>query len=258
MDLKNITLSICDLCRGVGDFMKKQSLIFKEEQIEVKGLHDFVSYVDKTSEQMIIKHLKELLPEAGFIAEESGESLAERYNWIIDPLDGTTNYLHHIPMYAISIALKEYDEVILGVVYEVGHDECFYSWKGERCFLNDKEIHVSMKRELGDSFVATGFPYIDFTKLDKYIKVLREMMIETVGVRRIGTAATDLAYVAAGRFEVFFEYALKPWDVAAGSFLVKQAGGVVTTFDGGDNYIFGREIVAGNQWIHGKLTQILS
>ncbi len=258
MELSDICLSVCTLCKEVGRFLREQSHQLQASQIETKGLHDLVSYVDKTSEQMIIKRLKELLPEAGFIAEESGNDMAETYNWIIDPLDGTTNYVHHLPMFAISIALQKRDSVVLGVVYEVNNDECFYSWKGGKAYLNDNEIHVSEESDLDNSLIATGFPIHDFSKLDGYMMVLETLIRDTLGVRRCGSAATDLAYVACGRYEGFFEYGLSPWDVAAGQFLVKQAGGKVSAWDGSPNYVFGREIVAGNMKTHGVLSSRLA
>jgi myo-inositol-1(or 4)-monophosphatase len=220
---------------------------FSTSQIEIKGKNDFVSYVDKTSEKLIVEGLEKLLPEAGFIAEEgTSTKKGDVYNWIIDPLDGTTNFIHGIPCFAISIALMRNQELIMGVIYEINFDECFYAWEGSKAYLNGKEISVSKIDKVSDSLIATGFPYYDYSRLNEYMELFKHFMKNTHGLRRLGSAATDLAYVACGRFEGFYEYCLQPWDVAAGAFIVKQAGGKVTDFKGEENYIFGREIVAGN------------
>jgi myo-inositol-1(or 4)-monophosphatase len=203
--------------------------------------------VDKSSEKMIVEGLAGLLPGSGFIAEEGTSSLkGEHYNWIIDPLDGTTNFIHGIPCYAISIALMRDEELVLGVIYEINLDECFYSWEGGKAYLNGGEIRVSETAKLADSLLATGFPYYDYGRMDEYLELFKHFMQNTHGLRRLGSAATDLAYVACGRFEGFYEYGLQSWDVAAGAFLVKQAGGKVSDFSGKNNFIFGKELVAGN------------
>ncbi len=247
IDLPFLTGQVCRLAIEVGAFIKQERTSFLLTSVEVKGKHDFVSHVDKTSEQKLIKSLASFLPEAGFIAEEgTSDKKGITYNWIIDPLDGTTNFIHNIPCFAISIALMENDKIILGVVYEINFDECFYAWENSKAFLNGKEIHVSDAPALSDALLATGFPYYDYDRMEEYIELFKYFMQHTHGLRRLGSAATDLAYVACGRFEGFFEYSLHPWDVAAGAFIVQQAGGKITDFGGGDNYIFGKEIVAGN------------
>jgi len=188
-----------------------------------------------------------LVPEAGFIAEEGTETLTgEQYNWIIDPLDGTTNYIHGFSPFAISIALKKDDLIVLGVVYEISLNECFYSWEGAPAYLNGEIIQVSKATSIESSLVGTGFPYRDFEQLDTYMDLLKFLCINSQGIRRPGSAATDLAYVACGRFDAFYEYGLQAWDVAAGAFLVQQAGGKVCDFKGKNNYIFGQEIIATN------------
>ena len=237
----------CDVARSSGKFMAEERKSFDVSKIETKGLHDLVSYVDKTSEKRIIAGLQKLLPESGFIAEEgTSKKHGMRFNWVIDPLDGTTNFIQGVPVYAVSIGLLDYNEMVLGVVYEVGRDECFYAWKEGGAFLNGKPIHVSARNDINDALLATGFPYNDFSKLEGYIEFLKWTMTNARGVRRLGSAATDLAYVACGRFDAFWEYDLKPWDVAAGSLIVKEAGGKVSDYSGGINYLFGKEIVATN------------
>ncbi len=244
---QQLTLATCEIARSAGKFMAEERKSFDDSKIEIKGLHDLVSYVDKASEEQIIAALQALLPESGFIAEEGTNNIkGERFNWVIDPLDGTTNYIQGLPIYAVSIGLLDYNELVLGVVYEVGHDECFYAWKNGGAYLNGNPIHVSKRGDIHDALLATGFPYSNFEQLDAYLELLKWAMTDSRGVRRLGSAATDLAYVACGRFDAFFEYDLKAWDVAAGAVIIKEAGGVVTDFKGGDQYLFGKEMVATN------------
>lgn len=247
INLQTLCQEVRILSKEVGVFIKNERQKFSADNIEVKGKNDFVSYVDKTSERMLIEKLSLLLPESGFIAEEgTSTKKGGLYNWIIDPLDGTTNFIHGIPCFAISIALMRNKELVLGVIHEINFDESFYAWEGSKAYLNEKEIHVSKTASLADSLLATGFPYYDYHKMEEYLKLFSYFMKNTHGLRRLGSAATDLAYVACGRFEGFYEYSLQPWDVAAGAFIVKQAGGKVTDFSGGPDFLFGKEIVAGN------------
>jgi len=251
MQLEQITIKVTEVAKQAGAFIREQRKIFDPAKIEYKGLNDLVSYVDKTAEQMIVAGLEKILPEAGFITEEKTKTkLAPQFNWVIDPLDGTTNFIHGLPVFSVSIALKEYDELVSGVVYEVNLDECFYASKGSPAYLNGHEIKVSDTPTLAKSLVATGFPYYDFTKQAAYIELFTELMRNTHGLRRMGSAAVDLAYTACGRFEAFYEYNLNAWDVAAGILIVKQAGGEVVNFKGGDEVIDTRELVATN----GKVT----
>ncbi len=247
VDLQKLCHDVCTLSRHAGDFIRSERERFTSSRVEVKGKNDFVSYVDKTSEKIIVEGLALLFPEAGFIAEEgTSDKKGEVYNWIIDPLDGTTNFIHGIPCFATSIALMRNNELVLGVVYEINLNECFYAWEGSKAYLNEKEIRVSSVSKLSESLLATGFPYYDYGRMKEYLMLFDHFMQNTHGLRRLGSAATDLAYVACGRFEGFYEYGLQPWDVAAGSFIVKQAGGKVTDFKGKDDFVFGRELAAGN------------
>lgn len=251
MNLEEICLQVVALETKVSHFMKEERASFTKSKIEVKGLHDFVSYVDKTSEKRIIEGLKEILPGSAFLAEEGTVTQEEAdYLWIIDPLDGTTNYIHGISPYAISIALLHKNKLIMGVVMECSLNECFYAWEGSPAYLNGKEIRVSDSSQIKDTFVATGFPYYDFSRMENFKDSLEFFMRESHGIRRLGSAATDLVYVAAGRFDIFYEYSLQPWDVAAGAFIVQQAGGKVCDFSGENNYIFGKEIIATNSQIY--------
>ncbi|MFH0866549.1 MAG: inositol monophosphatase family protein [Bacteroidota bacterium] len=247
MDLQLICEEVCIIARDTGAFIKGEISGIKYENIEIKGLHDFVTHVDRQSEHRITAALSEILPEAGFVVEEKTVNRkGERYNWIVDPLDGTTNFIHGVPCYSVSIALMDGEDVVLGVVYEINLDECFFTWKDGPAFLNSKEIKVSTRNKISDALLATGFPYYDYSDLAKYMRLFTYFLQHSHGLRRLGSAAVDLAYVACGRFEGFFEYGLNPWDVAAGSIIIKQAGGKVYDFKGGKNFIFGKQIVASN------------
>jgi myo-inositol-1(or 4)-monophosphatase len=257
-ELQILCQSVCQLTKEVGKFIINERKLFSVSDIQVKGKNDFVSYVDKKSEETLVKGLNKLLPEAGFIAEENTSTIkGEHYNWIIDPLDGTTNFIHGIPCFAISIALMHDNEIVLGVVYEINLDECFYAWKGSKAYLNEKEIRVSSVAKLSDSLLATGFPYYDYHLLDEYLELFRYFMQHTHGLRRWGSAATDLAYVACGRFDGFYEYGLQPWDVAAGTLIVQQAGGRVTDFSGKGNFIFGKELISGNSLFFDEFSEVI-
>ncbi len=251
MNPELITNQVVDLTKDIAKFLKEESARLKSSDILEKGVHNLVTYVDKESERRIVDELRKILPEAGFIAEED-DSLerSDIYNWVIDPLDGTTNYIHGLPVYSISIALMERNEVVLGVVMEVNLDECFYTWKGAPTFLNGKPVSVSATDKLDASLLATGFPYYNYSLLEPYLGLFKDLMEKTRGLRRLGSAAADLAYVACGRFEVFYEYGLQPWDVAAGVLLVKNAGGKVSDFNGSDDYIFGKHLIASNGTLH--------
>ncbi|MDD4198121.1 MAG: inositol monophosphatase family protein [Paludibacter sp.] len=249
-----ICLKTCEIAKKAGAFIAEQRKGFSQSMVEHKGLHDLVSYVDREAEKMIIAELSKVLPEAGFIAEEGTNNIrGEKFNWIIDPLDGTTNFIQGIPTYAVSIALMEDNELVVGVVFEIGQQECFYAWKDGGAYLNGEKISVSDKSDLHLSLLATGFPYTNFDRLDDYMTFLKWMLRNSRGVRRIGSAATDLAYVACGRFDAFWEYGLKPWDMAAGALLIKEAGGFVSDFKGTGNYVFGNDIIATNGLLYDEI-----
>ena len=233
--------------REVGDWIRGERREFAANRVETKSLNSLVSYVDQQAEQMLIQRLTEAVPGSGVLGEEGGESWVEGgANWIIDPLDGTTNFLHGLPCFCISIALYENDIPVLGVVHELNLDECFYAWKNGGTYLNGRRIAVSQTNSVADSLFATGFPYHNYDRMQPYMAVFDFLMRNSHGIRRLGSAAADLAYVAAGRFEAFYEYGLNPWDVAAGVVLVREAGGKVTDFSGGIDATFGKEIIAGN------------
>lgn len=242
------------ISKEAGAFIRRERQHFDLTRVEHKGFNDLVSYVDKEAERIIVDKLSQILPEAGFITEEgTNTTQAEEFNWVIDPLDGTTNFIHGVPIFCVSIALMERDEVVLGVIYEVNLHECFYAMKGGGAFCNDTRIRVSRAQTLSESLIATGFPYYNFDLIDKYLAALKMLMQSSHGARRLGSAAVDLCYVAAGRVEGFFEYNLNSYDVAAGTLIVEEAGGKVTDFSGGRDFVFGRQILATNKLIHDEI-----
>ncbi len=247
MELKKITEQVCSISKEVGIFIKKESVKFNASDIKIKSKNSLVTYVDKTAEKKIVDFLSKLIPESGFIAEEgTSNKKGEIFNWVIDPLDGTTNFIHGIPAYCVSIALLKNQDLLIGVIYDPNQDDLFYAWKNGGAYLNGKSISVSLTAKISDALLATGFPYYDYQKIEGYIDTLTWLMHNSRGIRRIGSAAIDLAYVACGRFDGFYEYSLNPWDVAAGSLIVIEAGGSVQDFEGGENYLFGKEILASN------------
>ena len=250
MNLENICEAVARLAKETGKEIKRYN---KENglKVEVKGRHDFVTQVDKYSEKLLVEGLSQILPEAGYIAEEGTRTdRGEHFNWVIDPIDGTTNFIHDVPPHAISIALMQDGKVVIGVIYEICGDELFYAYKDGGAYLNDEHIHVSPVADISQSLISTGFPYSNFDRLDDYMKLFNHFTKNSSGLRRHGSAATDLAYVAAGRFDAFFEYDLKPYDVAAGAIIVQEAGGRIADFKGKDDYIFGKEIIATNGLIY--------
>lgn len=259
INYRNICKQIETAARETGRFILEESQVFDIERTERKGLNDFVSYVDKGSEKLLVGRLSTILPEAGFITEEgTSAKKGVKYCWIIDPLDGTTNFLHGIHPYAISVGLKENDDIVAGVVYEVGGSEIFSAWKNGGAWLNGKPIHVSDTRTLSESLIATGFPYNEFSRLDKFMASLTHFCKTTHGIRRLGSAAIDLAYVACGRFEAFYEYGLHPWDVAAGILLVREAGGRASDFSGNEKNDSGDETVAANRNVFNEFLKNVS
>lgn len=253
-DYLSLCQQVCDLARSVGQYLREERLKIHSVSSESKGIHDYVTAFDKESERRIVSRLQQLLHESGFIAEEgtAGNTGSEPYLWIVDPLDGTTNYIHGLPITCVSIGLYQPDghgkgRMVMGVVYELWADECFYACDGvDGAFLNGHPISVTTVSQMNDSLIATGFPYTNFSRMRQYMDFLEWTMRNTHGVRRLGSAAADLAYVACGRVDGFYEYDLKPYDVAAGAYLVEKAGGRISDFSAGDNWLFGREMVAAN------------
>jgi myo-inositol-1(or 4)-monophosphatase len=239
------------IVRQVGQWIQAQRNHFQPSDIETKSLNALVSYVDREAEEQLIKGLQTLLPGSGVLGEEGGAQWVEDgYNWIIDPLDGTTNFMHDLPPYAVSVALMEGVDLIWAAVYELGQSNLYTAIRGKGAWLDDQRLDILQGPIMEDSLVATGFPYYDFEALSTYLDVLQSCFKGSRGVRRFGSAATDLSWVAEGRFQAFFEHGLAPWDVAAGILLVREAGGEVTTFhqkaENDFQLIHARQIVAGN------------
>jgi myo-inositol-1(or 4)-monophosphatase len=228
-------------------------------QVSVKGPSDYVSAADHKAERILRDELSKARPDFGFLMEEGGESEGadKGSRWIVDPLDATTNFLHGIPHFCISIAYEKNRELMAGVILDPLRDEMFWAEKGIGAYVNDRRLRVSSRRRMPDAVLATGIPFGARTGKDEFTAELRRVMDATAGVRRMGSAALDLAYVAAGRYEGFWERGLYPWDVAAGVVLVREAGGFVTTLEGGDDFVYGGSILAANTALHEPVTKLL-
>lgn len=258
MNLQSICEKTCKAAEEAGTFITKERENFSIDNVETKSFNQLVSYVDKTSEEMLVKSLSSIFPEAGFITEEKTIASGEKeWMWVIDPLDGTTNFIHDLPVYSVSIGLLQNGKPMLGVVYEPNKKEMFYAWKDGGAYLNGKPIKVKENSEIGKSLMATGFPYYDFKIMPQYLNTLSELMKTTQGMRRMGSAAIDLAYTACGRFDGFFEYGLSPWDVAGGIIIIEEAGGIVRDFKGGNDMIFGRTILGCSTAIYREFSGVL-
>lgn len=257
MNYQEICLEIVKISKEIGTWMKEERCQFSSNKIESKTFNNLVSYVDKESERRFVLALNKLIPNSDILGEEGIDNvdLKSEYLWIIDPLDGTTNYIHGVPKYCTSVALQRNGETIIGVIYEPNSDECFYAYSGGGAFLNGNPINVTSTIDTKNSLLATGFPYDYFDALDQYLELLKFLMKNSRGIRRIGAAALDLCYVACGRFDAFFEMALQPWDVAAGAFIVSEAGGVTSDFTGGNDFIYGKTVLSTNGKVHNELLQ---
>lgn len=254
LNLENLCTEVQQIARQAGAFLREERCKFDRARVEEKSAHNYVSYVDKESEKWLIGRLSALLPEAGFIAEEGSGSLTdETYCWLVDPLDGTSNYIHDLAPYCVSIALRNKEELLLGVVYEVCRDECFYAWKGSKAYLDGQEIHVSDVSTLDKAFIALGFPYNSDAYRPVALRLVDRLYGFAGGTRLMGAAAAEICYIAAGRFDARIEAWLGPWDIAAGALILMQAGGKVTDFNGGNNWQSGNEVLASN----GKMHKIL-
>jgi myo-inositol-1(or 4)-monophosphatase len=246
--------------RKAGAIINRASLDLDLLRVTVKGHADFVTEVDKAAEQAIIATLSQAYPDHGFLAEESGAhrpAAAADYTWIIDPLDGTTNFIHGFPQYAVSIACQHGGQITQAVIYDPARNDLFTATRGRGAFLNDRRLRVSKRTHLKDALIATGFPFRRLERLDAYLALLKRVVAGTAGVRRPGAAALDLAYVAAGRFDGFFEYNLSPWDIAAGCLLVVEAGGMISDDAGNADYLASGNVVCGNPKIFEQLLRMV-
>lgn len=260
MNLSQICQDAIAIVKETGAFLKREVEAFDKSNIEYKGAaNNLVSYVDKEAEKQLVAKLSLLVPEAGFITEEGTiDKHSETLNWIIDPLDGTTNFIHGLRIFCVSVALVKGKQPLVGIVYEPNLDECFYAWQDGGAFCNGKPIKTSNTESLQHSLISTGFPYSLAGKITDHLTILQEFVLQSHGIRRLGAAAVDLAYVACGRVEGFYEYNLKAWDMAAGVLLVTEAGGKVSDFDGGDNYLFGGQLIAGAANVHGPMHNLIA
>lgn len=252
--LKTFIETSVKAARLAGEVILKNLGQLNKGEIKTKKAFDFVTEVDRESESVIIETIRKEFPSHSFLAEETlKQADTENYRWIIDPLDGTTNYIHSYPMFSISIALEYRRQIIAGVVFDPLRNELFHAARGGGAFLNNSQIRVSDIGFLEKSLIATGFPFRKKEMVELYLKAFKLIFFEVSDIRRAGSAAIDLAYIAAGRFEGFFELNLSPWDIAAGSLLIKEAGGVITDFGGAGDFISTGNVVAGNPSIQHEI-----
>jgi myo-inositol-1(or 4)-monophosphatase len=245
--------------RRAGSIINRASLDGSVLEVRSKNLNDFVTQVDRAAEQAIIEIVHRAHPEHAILAEESGDTrgTSAEYRWVIDPLDGTTNFIHGFPQYAVSIAVQHRGATAHAVVYDPGKNELFTASKGRGAFVNDRRMRVSKCIKLKDALVGTGFPFKELGRIDQYMKQLRTLMGGCAGVRRAGAAALDLAYVAAGRLDAFWEMGLSPWDMAAGALMIQEAGGLVGDLSGESNYLESGDIAAGTPKVFAQLLEAL-
>ncbi len=244
--------------RRAGSIINRASQNLDLLKVEHKSYNDFVSEVDKAAENAILEVIQDAYPNHAILAEESGAQGESEFMWIIDPLDGTTNFLHGFPQYSVSIALSQKGIITQAVVFDPVHNDLYTATRGSGAFLNDRRIRVSKRTRLEDALIGTGFPFRNFDNLETYIAIFREMVQKTSGIRRPGSAALDLASVAAGRFDGFWEFALSPWDIAAGTLLITEAGGLIGDQTGGPDYLSSGHVVAGNPKIFVQLLKLIS
>lgn len=254
MNLLELKERVCQVAKLASDFIANQRKCFDSTKIEHKGHQNLVSYVDKQAERLIVEQLQGLIPGCDFLGEEgTSTNNGSPYRWVIDPLDGTTNFIHDFPPYCVSIALEYEGEVVLGVIYVVTSGECFAATKDTPATLNGREIRVSDVDRIENSLVISGLAYDHSCQFISEFTLLFERFNRTTnGARRVGSAAANLAYIACGRAECFYQTNLSPWDVAAGGLIIQQAGGVVVDFDGGGNFVYGKSIIATNQKLHAE------
>jgi len=246
------------LCTEVAIFIRENLDKVSASDIEEKELNSLVSYVDKEAEQMIVSSLREVTPNAGFITEEDTEDqTTQEQIWIVDPLDGTTNFLRKIPHFSISIALMEKEEISLGIVYEVMLNKAYTAIKGMGAWEGKKKLSVTTITDMSKAIVVTGFPYKKNPNMESSFDVLKFCILNCRGVRRLGSAALDLAYVAAGKIDIYYENSLNIWDIAAGALLVQEAGGKMTDFEGGQKYLQTGSIISSNHFLHEGITEAI-
>lgn len=259
MDFTLIIDQVLKVTEEAAEFIRSQAGKVDADKIETKSTNSLVSYVDKEAERILVEGLNKIIPGAGYITEEGTVTQqTSEYTWVIDPLDGTTNFLQQIPVYAVSIGLLHEDKLIIGIVSDVEHRETFYAWKGGGAWCNGKQIHVSQRTDVNDAVVATGFPYASRDVLPQLTSVFDYFLKNARGIRRLGSAAIDLAYVACGRFDAYYETTLNSWDIAGGIILVEEAGGIVTDFSGGNDMMNNGQVIAAPKELHATVAQNIS
>ncbi len=257
MNIEKICEQVQILAKETGSFISNERKHFRIDGIEEKGANNYVTYVDKEAEKRLVKGLRKILPEAGFITEEgTAEMNGEKYAWIIDPIDGTSNYIHELPPYCVSIALAQGKELLLGVIYEPSLDECFYAIAGGKAYLNEKEISINRNISYEKAMIAYDMPYRE-NWISYPLMPILEKLFERASCRQLGTAAIAMAYVACGRFDGYFHFKLSPWDVAAAALIIRQAGGVATDFSGDNDLLFKNTVVCGCPTVYESLKSLI-
>jgi myo-inositol-1(or 4)-monophosphatase len=257
MNLEKICEDVMTLAKQTGVFLLQEQSQLNIDGIEEKSANNYVTYVDKEAEKRLVGGLKNIFPEAGFVTEEGTAGMDnEEYEWIIDPIDGTSNFIHGLNLFCISIALAKKNDVLLGLIYDPAADECFYTWKGSKAYLNGKEISINKTVVYDKAMIGYDMPYRENWGIFPLIPVLNELF-ERGACRQLGTAALAMAYVACGRYDAYFHCKLNPWDMAAGSLLIRQAGGVATDFSGSDDFIFGENVICGTPLVFDPLKSLI-
>lgn len=255
MNLNDTLKTVIEVAQSAGAYLKEEQSKLKNELVETKSTRNYVTYIDKAAEKIIVEGLLKEYPDTGFLTEEGTiESKIKEWTWIIDPLDGTTNYINNDTPYSVSIALQHNEVTVLGVVYDPIAEELFHAIEGEKAVLNNQHISVSKQDTLTDSYIGFGIPYVVNSRAMEVLQNTTNYYSKC-SFRIKGSAAIELCYVADGRYDAYYHSGLSPWDVAAGSFILQQAGGMITDFNNSDNYIYGREIVATNGHIHNELVE---
>jgi len=258
INLEQITSYVCRISKEAGHFLANERQTFQKSKIEEKSANNFVTYVDKATEELIVSRLEPLLEDASFITEEKTIAYIEKdYCWIIDPLDGTTNFIYDNAPYCVSIALSYRSEILIGVVYEVCRDECFYAWKGGGSYLNGNLIHVSQVNDFDNSFIALGLPYNSEEYKPVIVDLMNNLYGKVNGLRINGSAAMSLCYVAIGRFDIYLEAFINIWDFAAGSLIIQEAGGMVADFAGDPDFQKGHHIISSNKLLHTEISRLI-
>lgn len=259
MDYESICRQVCDVAREAGAYIAGQRRLFSYDKVEFKGAHNLVSYVDKETEKLLVRRLGAIVPEAGFVTEEGTVEcrMDREWRWIVDPLDGTTNFAHGLAPYCVSIALMRGEELVVGVVYEITHDEMFYAWQGSAAYLNGEVIRVSDINTIDKALVAIGFSYSSEELMGDSLRQVDYFQRHSDGVRRTGSAAANIIYVACGRMDVFAQPNLSAWDVAGGALIAQRAGAAVSDFAGGTDYVFGRQIVVASPRVYDEFLSVV-